>query len=303
MAIESVAVTGGSGYIGSETLRLVNERGYRTVNLDRRRASESVATEFYETDLLDAGHVYGSLAAADVDAVVHMGTIANPLHNPGFVTYESNVMTSYHLLEAARSLNIDAVCLASSINVLGNIYQETAMEVQYLPVDEKHPRTPRDPYSIAKHVIEITADGFGRLDGSPRTISTLRFPFVGVEEALRQRYVEMDRSLESLAAMEPIVSGSEHRLADVRDSLFSYIHIEDAATAASAAIESSFEGHESFWIAAADTTADIPSVRLAQECYPDAEIRNTLSGTDSFIDTSKAKEILEWAPMHSWRTL
>jgi nucleoside-diphosphate-sugar epimerase len=292
MAIETVAVTGGNGKIGSAVLAEASDRGYRAVNLARGKRREEVSDAYYTTDLLTAGEVYGSLDRCGADAVVHMGTIPTPTSHPGHVTFESNVASSYHVLEAAAALGLESACLASSINAMGAAYQEAPMEVDYLPVDEGHRLTPRDPYAVGKHALEVTADGFGRQDREPRTISTLRYPWVADDAELRERYVETDRSLDGLTS--PV---------DARDVLFSYLHIEDAAAVAVDAVEADYEGHETFWTVAADTSATVPSDVLVDEFYPDAECRTEFSGTEGLVDTGKAAELLGWTPERSWRDL
>ena len=290
MSIDTIAVTGGSGLIGRAVVDDLNEHGYRTVNLDRRRADDAPADEYRRTDLLDAGETYGSLARCNADAVVHMGTITHPRHDPGFVTYESNVMTSYHVLEAATELELEAACLASSVNAIGRNYQEAPPEVYSLPVDEEHPATPRDPYGLGKRVIEVTADGFGRLDEPPRAISTLRFPGVKSDAEVRAMGDD-DRSLGAL----------RERYAPGDNPLFAYLHVADAASVARRAIEADFDGHETFWAVAADTTAAALTAELLEAFYPDTETRFAPSAHESLVSIDKARELLGWEPTRSWR--
>lgn len=290
MTIDTVAVTGASGLIGSAIVDELNDNGYRTVNLDRRRADDCTADEYRRTDLLDAGQTYGSLARCDADAVVHMGTIVHPRNDPGYVTYESNVQTSYHVLEAAMELELEAACLASSINAIGWSYQDVPPDVRYLPIDEEHPATPRDPYALGKRVIEVTADGFGRLDDPPRTISTLRFPGVRSDEEVAAMGDD-DRSLDALEAeYDP-----------EENPIFTYVHVADAASMARRAIEAEFDGHETFWAVAADTTAAAPTADLLETFYPDTEVRFDPSGHEGLISVDKARRLLDWEPEHTWR--
>jgi nucleoside-diphosphate-sugar epimerase len=292
MTIETVAVTGGNGKIGEEILRECSDAGYRVVNVARGKQREDVSDGYRRTDLLDAGQVYGSLTAADADAVIHMGTIPGPTGSPGYVCYESNTMSSYHVLEAATELGLEAVCLASSINAIGASYQEDPVEVDYLPIDEAHRRSPRDPYAMSKHAIEVTGDGFGRIDDAPSPIGSLRYPWVATGEEIREAFAEPERTLETV--------DSAH---NGRQVLFSYVHIADAARAARKVIEADYEGHEVFWAVAADTTMETDSATLADEVFPDAEVRQDLEGHESLIDIGKAERLLDWVPERSWRDL
>ncbi|GAB3020344.1 NAD-dependent epimerase/dehydratase family protein [Natronobiforma cellulositropha] len=293
MTVETVAVTGGNGKLGEAILAEFADHGYETVNVARGKRREAVSDEFRSTDLLDAGEVYGSLARSDADAVVHMGTIPGPTNHPGFRTYESNVVSSYHVLEAATELGLESVVLASSINAMGAAYQAEPTEIEYLPVDEDHPVTPRDPYAVSKHALEVTADGFGRLADAP-PISSLRYPWVATSEELRETFVEADRTLEG-------IDDAWHHT--TRDVVFSYIHIEDAASLARHAVEAAFDGHEVFWAVAGDTSMTVDSATLAAEFYPDAEVRTPLSGTETLISVEKAERLLGWVPERTWRDL
>ncbi|NGM71281.1 NAD(P)-dependent oxidoreductase [Natronolimnobius sp. AArcel1] len=291
MSIEVVAVTGGNGRIGERVLVELNEHGYRTVNLERSERRKAVADQYVTIDLEDAGQVYGALAQSGADAVIHMGTVSSPRHQPGYVTYRNNVMSTYHVLEAAVELGLEAVCLASSINAMGASFQDVPIEVEYLPVDEEHPTTPRDPYAIAKRVIEVTADGFGRDENEPPIIGSLRYPWVANGEELDSSFVRSDRTLE---AGVPDVPGGVQEL-------FAYVHVDDAAAAARRVIEADFDGHETFWIVADGTTMETSTDELVKECYPDAALRRSFSGHESLVENTKAKDRLGWEPDHSWR--
>jgi nucleoside-diphosphate-sugar epimerase len=316
MGIQTVAVTGGHGRIGRAIVETLNQHDYRTIALDRydrfgteerRQEAEAVADESLTVDLLDAGEVYGALGSSDADAVIHMGTIRGATHHPGHAIYESNVMTTYNVLEAATELALEAACVASSLNAIGSVYQTSQgvfatgdpVEVAYLPMDESHPQTPRDPYAIAKHAVEVTADGFGRLDKPPHTIASLRFPWVLKTDELQEFLGDADRTLAGLEGAADEIGGAATALG--RDVIFSYLHLDDAATIARRAIEADFGGHERFWAVADDTTAAVPSAELAAEYFPTAERRHELEGTEALINTGKAADLLGWEPAHSWR--
>lgn len=298
MSIQTVAITGGNGRIGGAIIEELNDHGYRTVNLNRGKAKNRVvedagegADEYIQTQMLDPGNVYASLAKGDADAVVHMATIPNPLTTVDNQTYRSNVMSTYHVLEAASSLELEAAVLPSSVNVMGGPFQDAPMEVEYLPVDEAHPVTPRDPYATSKHAIEVTADGFGRQPRPPTTISCLRYPWVATTEELKQTFVERDRSPETLGREDTDFA---------RDDLFSYLHVDDAARIARLALEADFNGHERFWAVAADTTSSAPTADVVETFYPDADVRRTFEGRESIVTREKARRLLDWEPTYTW---
>ena len=290
--METVAITGGSGKIGPAFVEAFSEWGYRTVNVDVVELDPRIADGYRRADLRDAGEVYGVLAAADADAVVHLGTIDTPTNDPGYVTFESNVTSSYLVLEVAQALEIGSVALASSINALGAKFQDAPMDVRYLPIDESHPATPRDPYGLGKRVVEETAAGFGRRDGPPTAISTLRFPTVDVGDSM-QRYAERDYSIEGLKQAHSYPSHVVRSL--------TYVHARDAASLTRRALEADLDGHETFWVMADDTTSEVPTAEIADEFYPGVERKRPLTGTESLVSNEKAKRLLDWEPERSWR--
>lgn len=289
----TVAVTGGNGQVGRGVLRELAEHGYRTINLSRGSRREDVADGYHRTDLLDAGEVYGSLAACGADAVVHLGMVPRPDGGPGHVTFESNVMTTYHVLEAAQNLGIDSVAVASSMSALGAGFDPDPVRLDYLPVDEEHPVDPRDPYALGKRVLEVTADGIGRRNDGP-TVSTLRFPIVMGDETIRDVFVDSDRSLDAIRDASYYHS--------VRNTLFAYVHLDDLARLFRRCIEADFDGHETFWASAPDTTVDLPTAALVEAEYSGVRVETEGFGEyGSLVDTAKARELLGWEAEESWR--
>lgn len=294
MSISTVAVTGGNGKIGQAILSHLNEAGYETANIARGKRREEISDTYITTDLLNAGETYGALAKTGADAVIHMGTIPDPYSNPGYRTYQSNTMSAVHVLEASDSLGLESCCLASSINVMGAEHQARPPQVEYLPIDDEHPRTPDDIYGVAKHAMEVTADGFGRKPETDLTISTLRYPWVPNEEEVIESFVEADRSMEELREDDPWTG---------QDVLFSYIHIADACSIARQAIEATYDGHESFWAVAGDTTAAVQTHDLITEFFPQVQTQEEFKGYKSLFDISKAETMLDWTPKHSWHEI
>ncbi|WP_248518299.1 NAD-dependent epimerase/dehydratase family protein [Salinarchaeum laminariae] len=291
MVVERVAVTGGNGTIGEAILAELSDHDFETVNLARGGRREDISDRYQSVDLLDAGAVYASLAQTDADAVVHMGTIPSPSRHPGHETYRSNVQTAYHVLEAADALGIDRVVLPSSINAMGAAFQDAPIEVEYLPVDEDHPLTPRDPYAVAKHAMEVTADGVARRPDGP-TIASLRYPWVADGETLREAFEAWPSDPDEMRG---------ERSSTTRDVLFSYLHLDDAASIARRAIEADLGGHERFWAVAGDTCVRTDSERLVEAFFDDVELRQSLTGSDAFVTTAKAEALLDWEPAWSWR--
>ena len=296
--IETVAVTGGNGRVGQGVLTHLNEEGYRTVNLSRGKRDETHSDVYLTTDLIDAGEVYGSLAKSNADAIVHLGMLPTPDVTPGYRTYESNVMSSYHVLEAAGALGVDTVVLASSFSAIGGGFEPDGITVDYLPLDEDHRLTPSNPYGMGKQTLEIAADGFSRRrKNRPRTITSLRFPWVVDNDLAYGTFVEADRTLAGMRE-----SGHFHTQ---RNTLFTYVHMSDAVDLVGRAVEATFDGHERVWVSAPDTSAETPTREIISEIFPDAEVRSHFDEHEhaALVDTTKARNLFDWTPEWSWRRL
>jgi nucleoside-diphosphate-sugar epimerase len=294
MSRPTVLTTGGTGRIGPRVVRALQDRGYEVVNVSRS-GSGDVADVTITADVTDAGETYGALATADADAVVHLGMRSSPVGAPGYVTFESNALSSYHVLEAAGALGIETVCLASSLSALGAGFEPDPVDVEYLPVDEQHPLSPSTPYGLGKQALEVTADGFARRADGPGTIASLRFAWVTDEATLREAVLEPDRSLAGVRE-----AGSLH---EERNTLFSYVHVDDAAEFVCRAVEADFEGHERFFVSGPDTTLETPTEAVIADLFPDVERRTAFEGHESLLDTAKADRLLGWSPSRSWRAL
>jgi nucleoside-diphosphate-sugar epimerase len=294
---ETVAVTGGNGRIGRNVLAHLNDEGYRTVNLSRGKREEKHADAYLTTDLVEAGEVYGSLAKSDADAVVHLGMLPTPDQAPGYRTYESNVLSTYHVLEATAELGINRVALASSFSAIGGGFKPEPITVDYLPVDEGHRLTPSTSYGIGKQSLEIAADGFTRKPADrPTTITSLRFPWVVDDELARETFVAADRTLDGMRK-----SSQFHTQ---RNTLFTYVHMSDAADLVRRTVEATFDGHERVWVSAPDTSAETPTREITAELFPDADIRGEFDDQyAALVDTSKAEELFDWTPEWTWRQL
>ena len=55
-------------------------------------------------------------------------------------------------------------------------------------------------------------------------------------------------------------------------------------------------------IAAADTIMDRPSADLMREVFPDVPLTRELGEFETLLGIDRAREVLGYAPQHSWRT-
>jgi nucleoside-diphosphate-sugar epimerase len=275
-----VAVIGGSGRAGSYICRELAEHGRSVRNIDRHRPEGDSPARFYQADVTDFGQVVAALAGTD--AVVHLAAIIHPNADPPQVVFQTNVMTTWNVLQAAELLQIPKLVLASSINAIGMAYCRENVPPEYLPVDEEHPTRAEDSYSLSKWVGEQIADGFARR--RPVQIASFRYHALWDtrEGRGKQRQPPDDPT-----------SGLKH--------LWGYTDLNDAARAVRLALEAEWQGHEAFFVTAADTFLTLPTREAAARALPGVPLRTELPGFTAAFDCSKAARLFGWRAERSWR--
>src|SRR3954463_5092431 len=151
-------VTGGAGYIGSVTSRLLLDAGHEVVVLDSLRTGfrEAVAPDatFVEADIADAAQVL--TPGAGFDAVLHFaGLIAagESMAKPELYWHE-NVVKSLALLDAIRAAKVPRLIFSSTAAVYGNPLE--------LPIPETAVKAPTSTYGATKLTFDhaLTSEAF-----------------------------------------------------------------------------------------------------------------------------------------------
>jgi nucleoside-diphosphate-sugar epimerase len=269
-----IVVTGGSGKAGRAVVRELVAHGHRVRNIDLAPDPDPVCG-FRRADLTDLGQTFECLAG--YDAVVHLAAIARPALATDASTFRINVLSTFNVFDAACSLGLSRVVWASSETTLGLPFDQ---ELAYLPIDEAAAPVPKSTYALSKVVGEEMARYFNARTG---------VPFVG----LRFSNVFTDEDY----ALTDTYQG------DARERSFNawgYVDARDVAQACRLAVEVPFEGADVFIVAAADTVMARPNAELVSEVFPDVPTRG-IGEHESLLSIRKARDVLGYAPEHSWR--
>jgi len=139
-------VTGGAGYIGSVTSRLLLDAGHEVVVLDSLttgfRTAVAPDATFVQADITDAATVL--TRDAGFDAVLHFaGLIAagESMVKPE-IYWHANVVGSLALLDAVRAAGVPTVVFSSTAAVYGNPRE--------LPITESAVTAPTSTYGATK---------------------------------------------------------------------------------------------------------------------------------------------------------
>ncbi|MCL2515941.1 MAG: NAD(P)-dependent oxidoreductase, partial [Microbacteriaceae bacterium] len=160
-----IALTGGTGKLGTNVLKYLRDAGHEVTNFDRAGVRGS---GFLLVDLTDYGAVVSALSgvrdgayptgATPYDAVVHLAAIPAPNIVSDAETFHNNALVSFNVLHAATRLGIRNIVFASSETILGLPY---ITPPPYIPVDEAV-ELPESVYSLNKLLEEKQAEQLAR---------------------------------------------------------------------------------------------------------------------------------------------
>jgi nucleoside-diphosphate-sugar epimerase len=284
-----IAVTGGSGKAGRVVIRDLHEHGHEVLNIDlmgfREGGLKSNHPEdpipFLRADVTDFGQALEALSGGDtlpgIEAVVHLAAIPSPAHSTANQIFAVNATSTHAVFSAAARLGLQKVVWASSETTLGLPFDRPP---DYVPVDETHVY-PETSYALSKVVGEEMARQFHRWSGIP--IIGLRFSNV----MIRSDYERFEAWQDDPHAR--------------MWNLWGYVDESHVAQSVRAALAADLQGADSFIIAAGDTVMRRPSRELMAEVYPDVPVADRVTGNDTLLDISRAREVLGYAPQFSWR--
>src|SRR3954453_23812401 len=161
-------VTGGAGFIGSNLVDHLVERGDQVTVLDsvstgyRENLEGALAggAELVELHVRDAQAVLDLFERVRPDVVFHMAAQIDVRHSTADHAYDArvNVEGTINVLEAARRADVRRVVNTSTG---GAVYGEGKI----IPAPEDHPVAPEAPYGQSKYAAEGYAELFHRLHG------------------------------------------------------------------------------------------------------------------------------------------
>jgi UDP-glucose 4-epimerase len=237
----NILVVGGAGYIGSHMVKLLGRRGCHVTTLDDLSSGHRdavLAGDFVQSDMADAELLRSVFAARRYDAVMHFASfieVGESVREPAKY-YRNNVANTLALLAAMRDAGVNQFIFSSTAAIFGT--------PQYVPIDERHPRAPINPYGRTKNMVEDVLADYERAYGL-RSVCLRYFNAAGAdpEGALGERH-EPESHLIPLALQAAAgrraglsVYGTDYDTPDgtcIRD----YVHVSDLCDAHWLALES-----------------------------------------------------------------
>ena len=309
-----ILVTGGAGYIGSHFVKILKDNNKEVVVLDNlsRGHKESIpyGVAFEEADLLDYGQLKKVFNKYSFDAIVHFAAFAyvgESVEDPKLY-YENNVVGSFNLIKATVNANIKKFVFSSTCSLYGN--------PEEIPISEKLPTNPINPYAQTKLIIENILRDFDKAYGM-KSVFLRYFNAAGADFS-----GEIGESHNPEPHLIPIVLntalgkrekvfifGDDYETKDgtcIRD----YIHINDLGDAHLRALNYLDNGGKTDVINLGtgvgysvkeiiDSAEEVTGKKIT------TEITNRREGDPAILvaDNKKAKEILGWEPKYNLKDI
>ena len=248
MSLGCVLVTGGAGFIGSHTCKLLAAAGIQPIVYDNLVTGHRCAVQWgplVTGDIQDTDLLVRTLGEYRPHTVIHFAAsayVGESVENPAKY-YRNNVSGSLSLLEACRHTQTMRLVFSSSCATYGT--------PEKLPIKETTPQNPISPYGRSKLMVEQILDDYATAYGL-RYVSLRYFNASGADpdgELVEKHDPEthlIPRALlcASGALKHLSVYGDDHATTDgtcVRD----YVHVTDLARAHVQAVRYLEDGNDS----------------------------------------------------------
>jgi UDP-N-acetylglucosamine/UDP-N-acetyl-alpha-D-glucosaminouronate 4-epimerase len=288
-----VLVTGGGGFIGSNLVRALLERGDEVRILDNfstgnRANLAGLDVEIVEGELRSYERVHNAVRGSEV--VYHLGALGSvprSVQDP-LTSSAVNVEGTLNVLLAARDEGVRRVVFSSSTSVYGSTRQ--------LPTSEDTPPDPISPYGVAKLAAERYCVSFSRVYESFESVVLRYFNVFGPRQSPLSQYAAVvPLFITAISAGQPIeIHGDGDQSRD-----FTYVgNVVDATILAGEAAGASGE----IFNVAAGAPASVNRVAdaIGEIVGKPVERRHIEPRAgdirDSWADLSKAERILGYRP-------
>ena len=305
----TVLITGGAGYIGSITTRLIRASGRGVVVLDTLENGHRKAVgdaPFVQGDIADSDLIARVVAEHQVDEVVHFAAykaVGESMSNPGKY-FSNNVTGSQKLFESLHKAGVTRVVFSSTAAVYGT--------PQSVPVRESDVLSCESVYAETKLMIEKTLGWYSHTTPM-RNVCLRYFNAAGASEDATLgedwRFSQnlIPHVMKAVLGFAPALTvfGNDFPTPDgtgVRD----YIHVEDLAHAHVAALDYLAKGNDSitcnvgtgYGTSVMDIIATTERVTGKKVPY---EIIGRRAGDPSecYANPRRINEAFGWAPTHS----
>jgi UDP-glucose 4-epimerase len=303
-----VLVTGGNGYIGLSTCRVLKEKGFIPVSVDNSSNSKMPSISWgpiEQGDILDKAWLRKIFERYNFVGIIHLAAkiyIPESVEDP-LTYYRENIVGSLNVIELAKEFKVKGLVFASTCTVYEALKSDA-------PVKEDHELNPLSPYSQTKLYIEQLLKALPTNLGISWAILRY-FNVSGIDPETDNKdgnSAQLIPTLVKAFAKKPVqveVMGIDYPTRDgttVRD----YVHVMDVAHANVKALKHVLAENECIILNIGTGTGyTVREVVKAVSQYSGQEYKENCvprrKGDAARIvaDNKLAKETLRWEPQHS----
>ncbi len=310
--MKKVLVTGAGGYIGSVATYVLLSKGFNVVAIDNlsRGYKEPMDVlsrkfpgklSFYQANIQD--DISKILTKEkNIDAVLHYAAfclVDESMKKPE-IYFENNVCGSKSLLTQLLDHGINKIVFSSTCAVYG--------EAQYVPIDEKHPTSPTNPYGESKRMVENIMKWFNKIKGLNYVILRY-FNVCGasddglIGDSKKPSSLLVQNAVRGALGIEPFYLTCPHVETEDGTPIRDYINVVDLNKAHVKALEYLMSGGKSETINLGTGTGNsvLEVVNEVQKITGKKfELKKTTPRQGEYAkmiaNISKAKQVLGWSP-------
>ncbi len=291
-----ILVTGGAGFIGSNVVDRFVALGHEVAVFDDLssgvREFVNPKAKLFEADLTDAAAVEACLASFRPEVVDHHAaqidvrkSVEDPIHDA-----RTNILGALALLQSCTRHGVRKFVYASTG---GALYGEG----RTLPATEDHPVNPESPYGVSKHTLEHYLYLWKLLHGLDYTV--LRYP--NVYGPRQNPHGEAGVNAIFIGLM---LHGKHPKIFGTGDQVRDYLYVGDVVDANVIALERGsgemFNLGTGVGTSVNDIVRELNSI-LGTRLDPIHEPPRAGEVQRIYLDATRAKQVLGWAPRVSFR--
>ena len=184
-----ILVTGGTGFIGSNTCVELIRNGHEVIIVDNLYNSKidvldkieeitGIKPLFYEIDILEKEKLETVFRENEIDAVIHFAgykAVGESVEKP-LLYYQNNIAGSLNLYELMQKYEVKRLVFSSSATVYGDDFAVPFKESYGLG-------TTTNPYGTTKKMNEMIITDLGKADPSMSSVILRYFNPIGADES------------------------------------------------------------------------------------------------------------------------
>jgi UDP-glucose 4-epimerase len=284
---ELIAITGGSGFVGSHVVDALLGAGYDVRVIDPKQPVQD-RVEWADVDMLDQDSVTDALK--DASAVFHLAAMAdvNDIVADPAESVALNTLGVARVLEAGRRADTGRVLVSSTVWVYAATHGDEVDETTLFDLE-----TDRHLYVSEKIAAEMLCRDYATLFGRPYTVLRYGIPF---GPRMRSDLVVAAFLLRAMRG-EPLRidgDGSQERR---------FVYVEDLAAAHVLALKP-IAANRTYNLESSETTSIRQLAETVRDLVGDVEVTFGPSRPGDYrarmVRSDRARDELGWAPKHSF---